>query len=88
MRVATTCELRRDGRLLLRGLAEIRTSCRSWEVTLFAAAGYALDRLTARTYELCLAGGVVCTVSLLSVAEATRQLQLAGLGKPPVTIEI
>ena len=83
MRNATTCELRRGGRLVVRGLAEIRTIGTSWDVSLFATNGYDMDRLTAGTYELRIATGARHPVQLTSVAESSREIRLMGLNAPP-----
>jgi hypothetical protein len=88
MRTTMTCELRRDGRLVVRGLAEIRTELRAWEASLFAAAGYAVDRLSAGIYELCLDEKIRHSVQLLSAGTSARELRLIGLGEPPMQIDI
>lgn len=83
MRTATTCELRRDGRLVARGLAEIRTYPTSWDVSVFATAGYDVHRLTTGDYELCIADDRRHPVQLVEVTRSSGEIRLLGLGPPP-----
>jgi len=87
MRMATTCELRRDGRLVARGIAEIRSYGSTWDVSLFATAGYDIERLIAGNYEICIADDVRHAVEFVSITKSSREIRLLGIGDPPNRVE-
>jgi hypothetical protein len=86
MRVAISCEVRRDGELVLEGLADLQSGPRGWRANVIASAGYSVRGLADGIYQLVLPSGASHDARLDSVRQATREARFVGIDDPPAEI--